>query len=539
MIPAVEVRRVEAVVDRSGLVDELEALLRPRDPISGRHNGRPRDISVRTYLIGVLLAAGHGKNMHLRRVHWVLTNDISRTQQDRLGIRFRRRGDPGGAFRRILRYNHFSRITCALARKVDMAGDEYLQSICDRLLDASCAAAPVVSGDWAIDGTGVDTWANGLKGEKRRRDSDADWGYRTPTPQKSMSTKFFGYDLYGFTALPPKGTSGTEYPPLIRRVVVRAAPSDDAEASLAGIDTLRANGFPVNKVIVDRGISYKADQRWASELRERGVVQVIDMHALEHGRLDHNGIAMIDGTPHCLVIPETLVEITRPVRLSLPSVGKAPRKKESKEQAEAREALEVFRSEIDERGRYAMRRTQGWRTKARTDERYERYECPAEAGQVRCPHKPDSLNYPTDIPLVLNPPDLETAPTACHQRTFELGEDAQGKLRQEHRWGSDAWIGEYNRRTYVEGGFGVLRNPAIGGLTRGLFCVIGRIKVTLWLTALTAAINIRAIAQWAARTGIESDDPVLAPPVGEDHGFEELDPETTTGTDPPEASAPN
>lgn len=477
--------------------------------------------------------------MHLQRTHRVLTNDISRTQQERLGVRFRRRDDKRGAARRVLSYDHFSRITCALAYKVNMADDDYLQSVCDRLLDASCAAAPEVSGEWAIDGTGVDTWANGLKSKNRRADRDADWGHRTPTPQKSMSEKFYGYDLYGFTALPPKGADGFDHPPLIRRIVVRAAASDDAEAALVGIDTLRGTGFAVDKVIVDRGISYKADQRWAAELRDRGIAQVIDMHAAEHGRVDHNGIAMIDGTAHCPAIPEALVEITRPVRLSLPRVGKAARKNESKEQAEAREALEQFRGEIDERGRYAMRRTQGWRTKARTGERYERYECPAEAGLLRCPHKADSLNYPTDVPLVLNPPDLAVAPTACSQRTFELGEDAQGKLRQEHRWGSDPWIGEYNRRTYVEGGFGVLRNPAVGWLSRGLFCVVGRIKVTLWLTALTAAINIRAISKWAQRTGITSDDPVLAAPVGEDHGFEELDPDTTTGTDPPTATTPN
>ncbi|MCB0950255.1 MAG: hypothetical protein KDB44_13460, partial [Mycobacterium sp.] len=203
MIPAVEVRRAEAVVDRSGLVSELEDLLRPRGPVTGRSVGRPRDISVRTFLIGVLLAAGHGRNLHLRRVHHALTRDISRTQQDRLGVRHRRRTDPAGAFRRVLTYFHFSRITCALAKKVQRDGDEYLQSICDRLIDASVAAGPTPSGDWAIDGTGVDTWANGLKSAHRRADPDAAWGHRTPTPQKSMSKKFYGYDLYGFTALPP------------------------------------------------------------------------------------------------------------------------------------------------------------------------------------------------------------------------------------------------------------------------------------------------------------------------------------------------
>ena len=532
MIPAVEIRRAEAVVDRSGLVGELEDLLRPRSPSSGRHTGRPRDISVRTFLVGVLLAAGHGKNLHLRRVHHVLTRDIARNQQDRLGVRYRRRTDPGGAFRRVLTYHHLSRITCALAKKVRRDGDEYLQSICDRLIDASVAAGPTPSGDWAIDGTGVDTWANGLKAPQRRADPDAAWGHRTPTPQKSMSKKFYGYDLYGFTALPPAGADGHEHPPLIRRIVVRPAASDDAEASLVGIDDLITSGVPVDRVIVDRGISYKAADRWADELRARRIPHVMDMHAAERGRVDHHGIAMIDGWPHCPAISETLVEITRPEKLSVP-------RNDQDRSSAAAVAIDEFRAGIAARDRYAFRRTSGWTTKKRSGERVERYECPAEAGQMRCPLKAHSMAYPDDVPAVLNPPDPATAPTCCSQRTVELGEDAQGKLRQEHRWGTDTWIKAYGRRTFVEGGFGVLRNPALGGLSRGLFCIIGRIKVTLWLAALVAATNIAALASWATRTGVDGDDPALAPITDDDWAFEELDPSSTTGTDPPPAATPN
>ena len=533
MIPAVEIRRVEAVVERSGLVDELEDLLRPRDPNTGRPIGRPRDISVRTYLVGVLLAAGHGKNLHLRRVHRILTSDISRTQQDRLGVRFRRRGDPLGAFRRTLTYFHFSRITCALATKVDRDGDEYLQSICDRLIDASVAAGPAATGDWAIDGTGVDTWSNGLKSEKRRSDQDARWGHRTPTPQKSMSEKFYGYDFYGFTALPSAGSDGHDYPPLIRRIVVRPAASDDAEASLTGIDNLIASGVEVTHVIVDRGISYKSAQRWANPLRERGITQTIDMHAADHGRVDHDGIAMIDGWPHCPATPETLVEIARPEKLSVP-------KDDQDRTSAAAVVIDEYRADVAKRGTYAFTRVSGWRTKARSGERVERYQCPAEAGRVRCPLKPETMHYPDDLPAILAPPPAATAPTCCRQRTVELGEDAAGKLRQRYELGTDPWIRDFNRRTFVEGGFGVLRNPAVGGLARGLFCIIGRTKVTLWLAALVAAVNIDAITRWAVRTGVVSDDDALAAPVGPDHGFEELDDYSRlSGTDPPTAPTPN
>ena len=180
-----------------------------------------------------------------------------------------------------------------------------------------------------------------------------------------------------------------------------------------------------------------------------------------------------------------------------------------------------------------------WTEKKRTGERVERYECPAEAGFVRCPLKPASMLYPDDVPLNLNPPDPAVAPACCTQRTIEVPEEALGKLRQKHRWGSDAWIKDYARRTYVEGGFGELRNPALGGLGRGKFCVIGLIKVTLMLAALVAASNARRLAAWAATHGIDSEEPALASATDDDWAFEELDPNTTSGTDPPASTTPN
>ncbi len=100
-----------------------------------------------------------------------------------------------------------------------------------------------------------------------------------------------------------------------------------------------------------------------------------------------------------------------------------------------------------------------------------------------------------------------------------MPEDAQGKLRQKHRWGSDDWIRDYTRRTYVEAGFGELRNPALGALgalARGKFCVIGIIKVTLLLAALVAASNARRLATWAARQDRVTNDPALATVTDDD-----------------------
>ena len=54
-----------------------------------------------------------------------------------------------------------------------------------------------------------------------------------------------------------------------------------------------------------------------------------------------------------------------------------------------------------------------------------------------------------------------TLHTVSPHTSVEIPEEAQGKLRQQHRWGTDEWIRDYARRTYVEGSFGELRNPAL------------------------------------------------------------------------------
>ncbi|MCO5322611.1 MAG: hypothetical protein M9922_14560 [Microthrixaceae bacterium] len=512
---------------------------------------------MRTFLIGMLYSVQRG-GLRLTNIWQVLTEDLSKTAQQRLRVQFSRPGDPPGPPRRTITYDHLSRLLCALAAKTAEDEHELLDRLANRLIEASTKDGLAATGDWAIDTTGIDAWSRGREakpaeatsdaslnnepdaptdsppatGLAETSDPDAAWGYRTATMNKGNSKKFFGYDLYGFVSVPPIGISGEEHPALIRRIELRPASSSEATTTIPALDALTESGLEVNKVIIDRGFSYKTANTWANQLRDRDIEQVLDMHPAERGRIDHHGIAMIDGWPHCPAISETLVEITRPKKLSVP-------RNDQDRSSAAAVAIDEFRAGITARDRYAFRRTSGWTTKKRSGERVERYECPAEAGQMRCPLKAHSMAYPDDVPAVLNPPDPATAPTCCSQRTVELGEDAQGKLRQEHRWGTDTWIKAYGRRTFVEGGFGVLRNPALGGLSRGLFCIIGRIKVTLWLAALVAATNIAALAHWATRTGVDSDDPALAPITDDDWAFEELDPNTTTGTDPPAAATPN
>lgn len=67
----------EAIVDGSEVPERIEALL--------ALGVRPRQLSVRTLLIGILLALADGRPAHLSRVHRALI-DLAPTERSRLGV---------------------------------------------------------------------------------------------------------------------------------------------------------------------------------------------------------------------------------------------------------------------------------------------------------------------------------------------------------------------------------------------------------------------------------------------------------------------
>lgn len=74
---SVDLARVEAVVDRSGIAPLLEVLL----PVGVR----PRQLSVRTLLVGMLACQAEGRPAHLCRVHRSLLS-LPDADRRRLGV---------------------------------------------------------------------------------------------------------------------------------------------------------------------------------------------------------------------------------------------------------------------------------------------------------------------------------------------------------------------------------------------------------------------------------------------------------------------
>lgn len=301
---------------------------------------------------------------------------------------------------------------------------------------------------------------------------------------------------------------------------LRPAGTDVVEPALSVLDDLAGRNFEIGELVVDRGFSYKTADRWAAQLRERGIRQVQDIHPVELGVRDWEGIPIVAGVPHCPGCPGISDDISRPVHLQVgPLRPRASRERQLTHEKHRRE-LKAFDARITDRTHFAMVRHQGAGLSAR-DQGKSRWVCPARAGKVICSLVDFSAHYPPDRPKVEHPPEFETAPRCCTQQTFMVPGAAIEKLRQEHIWGTSAWRESYSRRTHVEGIFGNLRNPDTENLRRGYCRVRGLVKNTLMLSVLVVAANIRLTREWAKHVGDFSDP--LTVPFEENYGFEELD----------------
>jgi hypothetical protein len=126
------------------------------------------------------------------------------------------------------------------------------------------------------------------------------------------STKLFGYDLFAGVAVLPVGADSDEMPKLLLAMTLRPAAGSTSEPTLALIDRMMENGYRIDELLPDRGFSYKIPEDWAMELHNRGISQVQDIHAADHGIRDQEGIRIVDGVPYCVKKPDALVHNPRP-----------------------------------------------------------------------------------------------------------------------------------------------------------------------------------------------------------------------------------
>ncbi len=321
--------------------------------------------------------------------------------------------------------------------------------------------------------------------------------------------------------IPGIGADPGSMPILTWRMGLSPANVDVVGPGLTLIDGLLNSGHQVDELLDDRGFSGRDPARWADPLRERGIKHVFDLFACDHGVKDHDGVRMIDGTPHCPATPDDLVTINRPAKLSVGVLKKgASAAAQQAEHDRQRDELDAFREGIAAREQYAFRRVAGPDKTGK-----ERWECPARSTKVVCANCPLSgfvaaTSDADSPPRVSEPPAPATAPKCCTQTTVTISGDVTGKIRQRLYWGSDKWIASYKRRTYVEGSYGNMKNPKTENIRRGWCFVVGLVKTSILAAAAVAAGNIRLLRDWAATSGFQD---VLCEPDPKGHFFREYD----------------
>jgi hypothetical protein len=162
---------LEGVIDASGTAPRIEALLPA--------GARPRQLTARTLLLGMMLTVADGRPAHLTRVHQALTA-LGEDEQRRLGVLADWKGGPHLLTYRQAEYT-FGLIAGALG-KDEPDGQPWpaLQAACDDLLEASVPGElKNASASLAVDWTDLESFSRPPPhGTSDCADPEASWGHR-------------------------------------------------------------------------------------------------------------------------------------------------------------------------------------------------------------------------------------------------------------------------------------------------------------------------------------------------------------------------
>ncbi len=532
------------------VVDKNHAGEKLHDGLNLDPRGRKSGLNARLFLIGVLLCIQTRRNAVLADIYRVLTQDMDHDWQVRLGVRT----TAGGAL--TFSMQALDRLSVRIEKMLEYGDGSapeltdaererrraIVMSVAQAMLDATLPTKRPF-GAHALDTSAFWAWGrakyNAPKGMLKRdakirelgideldlaeeepdpadkpeaapdtaaatteaetvvadpaatdagRPYDQDAGWAVKTTKDGGRESVYGYDLHALVYAPDLDKDRDLEATLVGRFDITTAGRDVVAPSLRLIDASIAAGVEVKELLADRHYSYKRPERWAVQLTERGIKQVVDLHKNDQGFRDYNGAKLAAGWLHCPRTPDALGTI--------PALGPSP----SKDQIDAYNKL------INERRAHALGRVS-------VEGRY-RFTCPALAGTVGCDRRPGSIHGAIEnaLPVIANPPKDPTAPKCCTQVTVELGDDGQRKLWQQDYWGSKNWVLSKNRRTFVEGAFGNVKNPSTENLCRGFFRITGLGRVTLLVGIALVAHNMRQLRNWHERTGNgDPTHPLLQP----------------------------
>ena len=344
--------------------------------------GRPRELSVRALLIGLVLTSQDGRS-HLTRV----TNTLNALPYStRRRLKLVRTG--GITYRQVTRL--FELISVVLDKADETSMDARLvhfDEMCSKMAFFSAHQDARHAPSIAIDATDIETWGTNRhrkknnKGEikahaKHRREgrqvfTDPDAGVRAAFSKTRANRgagetlpdrpPLYGYELTTATVVPEIG--GAAIPFATTSLRFRPAAKDTVAMGLAvSFDHATQTGL-VGDVIFDRGYNHSQDgSDFIGPLRSIGAEPVFELQPNQLGpRGLSRGALIVDGHPFSPSLPQNLQNIKPPSIKSDSAV------------------IAAYQEEIARREQWAMA-PHGSRKKSLAQV----FVCPAQAGKVKC-----------------------------------------------------------------------------------------------------------------------------------------------------------
>jgi hypothetical protein len=457
---------IEDIIDASGAAPAIEDLL--------PSGVRGRQLTARTLLTGMMLALAGRRPAFLTEAHAALTA-LPGADQARLGVTVAWKTGPHQlTYRQVEHTSHL--IAKALGKDTpDGAPSQNLQAVCDGLLESSIpATARNASTALATDWTDVETWSRPPHhGTTACADPEAAWGHRNTNLPGPKGEMFFGY--YLSLAVMTREEDGPPVPELARRMTVAGCDHDPVRTLVPVLENMPTAGIPLGDILADSGYAHRDAAAWAIPLRAAGAQLVQDLHPHDRGpRGTHHGAIITNGNLYCPQTPPALLELG-PLPPGAPADDAA---------VHDQQATELARYKL---GRHTADDIDG----------YHRAACPAAAGKIRCPLRPDSMTLDRDRPEILQPP--EHPPACCTQQTITVGPDVAAKTRQKHDYPSATWRRSYTRRTAAERANSTLKDTASNNIARGWCRLTSLAPLTLWITCLLVTRNQRIATSFQAR----------------------------------------
>jgi hypothetical protein len=469
---------LEAIVDRAGIAPVIEARLAV--------GGRPRQLCVRSLIIGMLLAQADDRPGHLVRVHRALVA-LGVPDQRRLGVVVDwRRGPHTLTYRQVERT--FGLVVDALGEPAHHGSPTaVLSAVVDALMEASIPPAyKHASTALAVDWTDHETWALAPRTGATGFDPDASWGRRASHAIGVKDELFYGYYPQAATMVAEEG--GPPVPELARRFCVTSCHVDPPRALVGVLGAMVAGGIGLGDVLADSGYAHRDAIAWALPLRRLGAALVTDLHPHDRGpKGTHAGATIANGNLYCPGTPERLLTQAPLARRASPGDTAA----HDIATAEAARYKLTRRSAPDADG-------------------YQRVTCPALSGKLRCALRPASMTLGLDRPQVLVPP--EHPPPCCTQASVTVGPEVAAKTAQKHDYPGPAWRRSYARRSGAERTFSTLKDAASTDTTRGWCRVTGLGAITLFLTCAMVVRNARILDAFEARQAEDARRQALGQP---------------------------